>query len=91
MRIDPKLVTPVSTQPRREPRPTGSTTKPTPGAVVELSPAGAAASAGSRSPAQVTARIDQIRTLLQKGDYAVDLDQLASRIVDDELLRGGTA
>jgi len=59
--------------------------------VVKLSSAGAAASvdaAGSAAPT-TTSRLQTIRAMLDKGDYPVDLDALASRIVDDEVVRAG--
>jgi flagellar biosynthesis anti-sigma factor FlgM len=90
MRIDSNTpVVPItkdtSTGAKAAPRsgPSGSST------VVTLS-ASATASA-SAQPVDVTSRLDRIRALLDKGDYPVDLDKLASRIVDDESTRGGTS
>jgi anti-sigma28 factor (negative regulator of flagellin synthesis) len=57
--------------------------------VVTLSSAASAASADAPS-ATITARLDRIRAMLDAGDYPVDLDQLAARIVDDDLLRAGS-
>jgi anti-sigma28 factor (negative regulator of flagellin synthesis) len=37
--------------------------------------------------AGVSAKLDRIRALIDKGEYPVDLDKLAARIVDDELAR----
>jgi hypothetical protein len=56
--------------------------------VVKLSTAGAAVSAEATA-APTTTRLQTIRSMLDKGDYPVDLDALATRIVDDELVRAG--
>jgi anti-sigma28 factor (negative regulator of flagellin synthesis) len=93
MRIDPKVVTPQITREPRESQPSaGRTGTAAAGAssVVKLSTAGTAVSAGvAPSGPTTTARLQTIRAMLDKGDYPVDLDQLASRIVDDELVRMG--
>jgi len=94
MRIDPKVATsPITREPREAPASAGRTgdAKLTgASSVVKLSIAGAAASAGAApSGPTTTARLQTIRAMLDKGDYPVDLDQLASRIVDDELVRAG--
>lgn len=94
MRIDPKAVAQTPTAPRETVAvapttlaPARAGAAPPAGAsIVKLSSAGAAASADSTSPT-VTARLDRIRTLLDRGEYPVDLDQLAARIVDDDMLR----
>ena len=94
MRIDPKVVTPPIARDTRESQPSASKPRGTAASdapsVVKLSIAGTAASAGA-APAgpTTTARLQTIRAMLDKGDYPVDLDQLASRIVDDELVRVG--
>jgi len=41
-------------------------------------------------PEPTRARLQEIRALIDKGEYPVDLDVLARRIVDDELLRSGS-
>lgn len=88
MRIDPKLVTPIGTTGSRERRtPASDSSPPEAAAVVSLSVAGAAVASGP-SNAEITARIDKLRAAIAKGDYPIDLDALASRIVDDELVRG---
>jgi flagellar biosynthesis anti-sigma factor FlgM len=95
MRIDPNVVVPpITTRDSREtPAPA---TKPRDTAasgasVVKLSTAGAAVSADpvAAGGPTTTARLQTIRAMLDKGDYPVDLDALASRIVDDELVRAG--
>jgi flagellar biosynthesis anti-sigma factor FlgM len=94
MRIDPKAVTsPISRDAREAP---ASTTRnagaPASGAsaVVRLSSAGTAVAAGAAGAGPTTTtRLQTIRAMLDKGEYPVDLDQLASRIVDDELVRAG--
>jgi anti-sigma28 factor (negative regulator of flagellin synthesis) len=94
MRIAPKVVTPQITREPRESQPsagkTGSAAASGASSVVKLSTAGTAAAAGvAPSGPTTTARLQTIRAMLDKGDYPVDLDQLASRIVDDELVRMG--
>ncbi len=88
MRIDPTVsIVPITKDT------SGAKAKPSDGAsgsstVVTLS-ANATASA-SAQPVDVTSKLDRIRALLDKGEYPVDLDKLASRIVEDEGTRGGT-
>jgi anti-sigma28 factor (negative regulator of flagellin synthesis) len=94
MRIDPKAVTPpIPRESRESPASAGRAgdAKLTgASSVVKLSIAGTAASAGAApSGPTTTARLQTIRAMLDKGDYPVDLDQLASRIVDDEFVRAG--
>jgi anti-sigma28 factor (negative regulator of flagellin synthesis) len=87
MRIEPKVVVPITSG---EPRPNGQATKadvPAGSSIVKLSSAATAASDASESTG-MTGRLERIRALLDKGEYPVDLDQLASRIVDDEVVRG---
>jgi anti-sigma28 factor (negative regulator of flagellin synthesis) len=93
MRIDPKVVIqPIAREPR-EAQPSAVKTGETASSdasVVKLSTAGLAASSESGpSAATTTTRLQTIRAMLDKGDYPVDLDLLASRIVDDEVLRAG--
>jgi len=88
MRIDPKLfVAPVTTQtpseaqqPKRSKRNTGAS-------VVSLSSAGAAVVADS-DDAEPSPRVEKLRQMVAEGTYHVDLEALASRIVDDDLVRG---
>ncbi|MEJ7601879.1 MAG: flagellar biosynthesis anti-sigma factor FlgM [Kofleriaceae bacterium] len=54
-----------------------------------MSRPGPAAASDETSPV-MSARLDKIRAMLDTGTYPIDLDQLASRIVDDEWLRGGS-
>lgn len=88
MRIDPKVVVSPTqletTKPGAERR--SSSASPSAGAssVVELS--SAARSMRTAEPS-TSERLGKIRALLDAGEYAVDLDQLASRIVDDEVMR----
>jgi anti-sigma28 factor (negative regulator of flagellin synthesis) len=95
MRIDPKVpTTPIARDTRESPSSAGASSKAgaTDGsaAVVKLSSAGAAASAEPAVAAPTTTtRLQTIRAMLDKGDYPVDLDLLASRIVDDDVLRAG--
>jgi anti-sigma28 factor (negative regulator of flagellin synthesis) len=94
MRIDPKVVTPPVT---RDATNTPSTAAKSSdlgdsASVVKLSAAatGAASAADTTGAAPTTtSRLQTIRAMLDKGNYPVDLDLLASRIVDDEVLRAG--
>lgn len=88
MRIDSTTApTPITTtEPKTSQVATGKSTGTTEASVVKLSSAGVAAS--SVSEPDITAKLSHIRSLLEKGEYPVDLDQLASRIVDDEVVRG---
>ncbi len=84
MRIDSNLaVLPIKadSQPKAK-----AGDKPPESTVVTLS-AGATASVAAK-PVDVTGRLEKIRALLDKGEYPVDLDKLASRIVDDDASRG---
>ena len=81
MRIDPS--SPVTLEPRDAASPSSQPASPA-SDVVALSPAGTAAAAPS---AQMTERLARIRALVQQGAYPIDLDMLASRIVNDEILR----
>lgn len=93
MRIDPKAATPPVARDTRESP--SAATKASPAndgsaSVVKLSSAGAAASADPAVAAPTTTtRLQTIRAMLDKGDYPVDLDLLAARIVDDDVLRAG--
>jgi anti-sigma28 factor (negative regulator of flagellin synthesis) len=93
MRIDPKVVVPISVGEQREQAPTSPPkTAPTSSTVVDISSAGTAAAAQAASETgdpKITTRIAQIKGMLQAGAYPIDLEKLASRIVDDDLLRGG--
>ena len=82
MRIDPTA--PTSLEPRDTKVPAkASSPSSEPSTVVKLSEAASA----STEPADMTARVAHIRALIRAGAYPVDLDTLASRIVDDEVLR----
>lgn len=86
MRIDPNVVVSPIQLDTAKPRAAGGSTPPSNGGdVVQLSAAASAASHGTQ-PTNAE-RLDKIRALLSAGEYAVDLDQLASRIVDDDIAR----
>lgn len=86
MRIDPNVVvTPTQLDTTKSRGTTGTTPAAKSGDVVELS-AAATAVAPETQPTN-TERLVKIRALLDAGHYAVDLDQLAARIVDDEVAR----
>jgi anti-sigma28 factor (negative regulator of flagellin synthesis) len=93
MRIDNKVAIPPIAREPREAQPSAPKTADTASgdaSVVKLSTAGLAASSeASPSAATTTSRLQTIRAMLDKGDYPVDLDLLATRIVDDEVLRAG--
>jgi anti-sigma28 factor (negative regulator of flagellin synthesis) len=93
MRIDNKVaIQPIAREPREAQPSAVKTADTTSGdaSVVKLSTAGLAASSEtSPSSATTTSRLQTIRAMLDKGDYPVDLDLLATRIVDDEVLRAG--
>jgi flagellar biosynthesis anti-sigma factor FlgM len=86
MRIDPNVVvSPI--KPVRTDEASKQPQKPESGSsasVVQLS--SAAQSAGTAAPG-VAARVDKIRAMLDAGQYPVDLDKLASSMVDDEIMR----
>jgi flagellar biosynthesis anti-sigma factor FlgM len=87
MRIESKTVPPISSQ---QPRGSGTAApaKPSGGDVVSISSAATgAAQSADHSNAAVANRIQEIRAQLAGGNYPIDLDRLASHIVDDETLR----
>lgn len=87
MRIDPKLfVAPTSTQtpapeaqPKRSKRNTGAS-------VVSLSAAGAAVVADGED-GEMSPRVERLKMMVEQGTYQVDLEALATRIVDDDIMR----
>jgi len=98
MRIETQPVVPVSNEPKSgQPAAQGGAAPPaaaqTPASVVTLSSAGASATAQIKikdmPDPKVQAKIAHIRKQLENGTYPIDLDELASRIADDELARGG--
>ena len=89
MRIDPKAgITPITTvdssKPQQASKGGGAQAS---ASVVSLSSAAAAIPAEGTPPAHIAARLEKIRAMLDRGDYPVDLDMLASRIVEDDALR----
>ena len=90
MRIDPKVaISPVTRDAREAPAAKTSDAAGSDASVVKLSAAGLTASAEAAASPTTTSRLQTIRAQLDKGNYPVDLDMLASRIVDDEVLRVG--
>ena len=88
MRIDPRVsVSPVDSQKSPDAKPKAPAA-PSGASVVSLSSA-ASALAPEETSETITARLEKIRAMLARGTYPVDLDLLASRIVDDESMRGG--
>jgi anti-sigma28 factor (negative regulator of flagellin synthesis) len=87
MRITPNVVvSPVAsaTAERSEVK-APKTPQETTSTVVTLS------SAGAPSGEDIGARLDKIRAAIDAGEYPIDLDKLASRIVDDEVIRTRTS
>jgi anti-sigma28 factor (negative regulator of flagellin synthesis) len=92
MRIDPKvLISPAARDAREAPSTAAKPGDTATGSasVVKLSAAGMTASAEAAASPTTTSRLQTIRAMLDKGDYPVDLDLLATRIVDDATLRAG--
>jgi anti-sigma28 factor (negative regulator of flagellin synthesis) len=88
MRIDPKpAISPATMDTQKNQAPAKPSPGPESASVVALSSAASTAANGP-SPT-ITSRIERIRSLLERGAYPIDLDVLASRIVDDEVLRAG--
>jgi flagellar biosynthesis anti-sigma factor FlgM len=86
MRIEPKVVVPVSAE-AREPK--APAEKATPASVVKLSEAGQASQADAQVAASASAtRVAEIRASIRRGAYPIDLDRLAAKIIDDEVIRG---
>jgi anti-sigma28 factor (negative regulator of flagellin synthesis) len=87
MRIDPNVVIfPVASSTTQEKAPRAAGDKGA--AVVSLS-AGATAAGAERTEGTLDARLERIRGAIDRGEYPIDLDMLSSRIVDDDILRGG--
>ncbi|HEU4730626.1 MAG TPA: hypothetical protein VFT22_22170 [Kofleriaceae bacterium] len=99
MRIPRDVVTsPITRDPRESPSlaATSADATASTAAIVQPSPPGAAAAteivpAAATMAATTTAatRLQAIRAMIDKGDYPVDLDVLALRIVEDELRNTG--
>lgn len=91
MRIDPNVVVfPVQSSTAGDTRkPRAASESGGNATVVKLS-AGATA-ASTESNQVLDAKLERIRALIDRGEYPIDLDMLSSRIVDDDILRGGTA
>ncbi len=87
MRIDPKLfVAPVSSQTTAS-APAKRSKRTTGASVVALSSAGAAVVADT-DESEPSPRVEKLKMMVELGTYHVDLETLASRIVDDDILRG---
>jgi anti-sigma28 factor (negative regulator of flagellin synthesis) len=86
MRIDPTALTAIHDP--RTPRETSPGARPADdeASVVTLGAAASASRARSADPS-ISTRIGRIRELLANGDYQVDLDKLAERILDDDVAR----
>lgn len=87
MRIEPKLlVPPVTSQSAEQPQPKRAK-RNTGASVVSLSSAGAAVVA-DLDESEPSPRVQTLKMMIEQGTYHVDLETLASRIVDDDILRG---
>lgn len=90
MRIDPKvIVSPVSVVDEKPHTPARGSEPPghaRGASIVSLSRA-AANVAANNMPEHVAERIEQLRAMIASGEYTVDLDQLAMRVVDDDMVR----
>ena len=94
MRIESKVGVAVVADSRAKP---ASTTPPAakkpenPASVVKLSAASTSA-AQAQDPDEISpknrARLDEIRDAIKHDTYPIDLDKLASKIVDDDIVRG---
>ena len=89
MRIDPNvIVSPIAPTTREGKQATRATeSKDGSASVVSLSSAAGTAATEKPSPG-ITARLAAIKSAVDAGSYPIDLDKLASRIVDDDLIRG---
>lgn len=88
MRIDPNLIVAPITSEETTAKPRQKRTTRPPGAsVVALSAAGAAVVADADEP-EMSRRVESLRMMVEAGTYTVDLNALASRIVDDDAIRG---
>ena len=94
MRIDSKVGV-VAVADSREAKPSTATTTKAPDksnldSVVHLSAAGTSASQPT-DPEQIDpqsrTRLDEIRLAIKHDKYPIDLDKLASKMVDDEFVR----
>lgn len=83
MRIDPTALTAIHDPRAREAAPSARPADDQ-ASVVSL---GAAATRAAGTDPSVTTRIGRIRELLASGDYQVDMDKLAERILDDDVAR----
>ncbi|HVV85931.1 MAG TPA: flagellar biosynthesis anti-sigma factor FlgM [Kofleriaceae bacterium] len=83
MRIDPTALTAIHDTRSRDTQPG---TKPADDQASVVSLGAAATQATSVNPS-ISTRIHRIRELLSNGDYQVDLDKLAGRILDDDVAR----
>jgi anti-sigma28 factor (negative regulator of flagellin synthesis) len=87
MRIDPKLlVTPISSQTTHEAPQAKRSKRNTGASVVSLSSAGTAVIADS-DESEPSPRVERLKMMVEQGTYQVDLETLASRIVDDDFMR----
>lgn len=91
MRIDPSTLSAVAAPTNlrvREPDPSPPVQSPS--SVVSLGEAAASAAAPPLDAAH-TERLGRLREMIAAGKYTVDLEQLASRILDDDMARSGRA
>lgn len=84
MRIDPTALTAIHDHRTREPAGAKRSADDDQASVVSI---GVAATKASGTDPSISTRIGRIRELLASGDYHVDLDKLAERILDDDVAR----
>lgn len=88
MRIEPKLeITPVADARESQRREIPRDSPASEATVVSISTAGARAAEAKGPDKGMTARLERIKAMIDSDSYPVDLDKLAERIADDEILR----
>ena len=87
MRIDSKVGGVVSAG-EVKPVPTATAKTPNPASVVTLSAAATQAQDTDAVPPHQATRLDEIRAAIKQDRYPIDLDKLASKMVDDEFVLG---
>lgn len=96
MRIESKVGVAVVADSQGKPASTATKApdQSSPSSVVKLSAAGTSA-AQAQDPEEISpqnrSRLDEIRAAIKQDKYPIDLDRLASKMVDDEFVRGSDA
>ena len=87
MRLDPTALTAITDHRTREP----SAAKRPADDEASVVSIGVAATKATGADPSISTRIGRIRELLASGEYHVDLDKLAERILDDDIAREQTS